>query len=527
MQVSIVVPAFNEQQRVARTLRQLASYFSETGHSLELIVVDDGSEDNTAEIVGGLGGTTLIRFQHNRGKGAALRRGIGAASGDLIFLVDADLPYSAKAFDRSLPMLKQGACDAVIGARDLPDSQLDPSYPRHRIYMGRAFSHIVNRVLPLGIFDTQCGFKGFRAEVLKKATLYTNQRDYTLDIELLLILRTWGYRIERIPVELIHHHGSKIRTFADSFSMLKSLLRISSDFRRRTYPPSSPQPALEVVPCPLCSSDDSRVLARIAERRFKRCRHCLTIFQSPRLSADLLDRQYDQAYFESGDLMTGYPDYDHRQDLQVRTAAWQWKEVERTLTGGQPTRILDVGCGSSHFLKQGPAAEKDCWGVDLVDLGNEGQMNFRRGSFLEVDLPEGSFDLIVFNDSFEHFPDSGAVLKRSHRLLRPGGTLMINMPDPDSWIARISGTSWISFKNEHLVLYTRAGGRRLFEQHSFRQLRRFPSWQAVDWQYLRPRLQRASPFLAVLLGAVLKHAPGRGFWVPTSGSTWILSKQES
>ena len=154
MQVSIVVPAFNEEQRVARTLRELTSYFSETDHSLELIVVDDGSEDRTAEIVRGQVGARLLQLENNRGKGAALRRGIQAASGELVFLVDADLPYSAGAFDRSLPMLIGGGCDAVIGACDLPDSQVDPSYPRHRIYMGRAFSHIVNRVLPLGIFDT-------------------------------------------------------------------------------------------------------------------------------------------------------------------------------------------------------------------------------------------------------------------------------------------------------------------------------------------------------------------------------------
>ena len=188
MQVSIVVPAFNEEQRVARTLRELTSYFSETDHSLELIVVDDGSEDRTAEIVRGQVGARLLQLENNRGKGAALRRGIQAASGDLVFLVDADLPYSAGAFDRSLPMLIEGGCDAVIGARDLPDSQVDPSYPRHRIYMGRAFSHIVgrafshivNRVLPLGIFDTQCGFKGFRGEVVEEGhPLYQSEGLHT------------------------------------------------------------------------------------------------------------------------------------------------------------------------------------------------------------------------------------------------------------------------------------------------------------------------------------------------------------
>ncbi len=522
MQVSVVVPAFNEEKRVARTLRELTSYFCGTGHSLELIVVDDGSEDRTAEIVRDQVGVRLLQLEQNRGKGAALVRGIEASSGELIFLVDADLPYSTGAFDSALRYLSEDGCDAVIGARDLPASEQDPSYPRHRIFMGQAFSHIVNRVLPLGVFDTQCGFKGFRGDVLKRAALYTNQRDYTLDIELLLILKTWGHRIERIPVQLVHHHGSKIRTFRDSFAMLRSLLRIWRRFRRRTYPTEPPELALEPVPCPACSSDRSQALTCIDAHRFCRCRECLTIFQSPRLSADLLNRQYDRTYFESEDIMTGYPDYEHRKDLQIQTAEWQWKEVEKISTGRQLSRILDVGCGSSHFLRLGFATEKDCWGVDLIDLGSEPHIEFRLGSFLEVDLPESFFDLIVFNDSFEHFPASRAVLKRCRKLLRPGGALMINMPDPDSWVARFSGTSWISFKREHLVLYPRAAARGLFEECSFRPLRRIASRQAVDWQYVEPRLRRVSPFLAVLSGALLNRLPGHWFWVPTSGSIWVL-----
>ena len=188
--------------------------------------------------------------------------------------------------------------------------------------------------------------------------------------------------------------------------MLRSLLRIWRRFRRRTYPTEPPELALEPVPCPACSSDRSQALTCIDAHRFCRCRECLTIFQSPRLSADLLNRQYDRTYFESEDIMTGYPDYEHRKDLQIQTAEWQWKEVEKISTGRQLSRILDVGCGSSHFLRLGFATEKDCWGVDLIDLGSEPHIEFRLGSFLEVDLPESFFDLIVFNDSFEHFPAS-------------------------------------------------------------------------------------------------------------------------
>ncbi len=526
MQVSVVIPAYDERQRISETLRELVAYFSSTSHSFELIVVDDGSRDATATIVTALDQPCikLVRNVSNQGKGSALRKGIAAAGGQLLFLVDADLPYSTRAFDTSLPLLLGGA-HAVIGARDLPDSQLDPSYPRHRIWMGRVFSYIVNRLLPLDIFDTQCGFKGFRADVLKKAALFASRRDYTLDIELLLILRRWGSQIQKIPVQLVHHHGSKIRTVRDSLAMFRAVLRIRRNLSAGAYPGEPPTQPMRSVACPLCRSSDTRPIAGNGVHRFCRCGSCRTILQTPRLSDGILDQQYDQSYFQSEDLMAGYPDYSHRPDLQQKTAAWQWQQIEDS-GGRRPwQRLLDIGCGSSHLLELGLRKGRECWGVDLVDLQLDPSIQFRKGSFLEVDLPEQFFDLVVFNDSFEHFPDPAKVLNRCRKLLRPGGRLVINMPDPDSWVARFSGTSWISFKREHLLLYARGASHRLFAASSFFVLRRFSSWQAVDWPYLEPRLARVSAAASFLSGLLFKLVPVRSFWVPTSGSTWVLESR--
>ena len=523
MQVSIVIPAFNERQRISRTLHELVAYFTSTTRSFELIVVDDGSQDSTSSLVSALKEPTIRLFQTetNKGKGSALRKGIEAARGELVFLVDADLPYSTKAFDTSLPLLNAGA-DAVIGARNLPGSQLDNSYPLQRIWMGKCFSYIVNHVLPLDIFDTQCGFKGFRTSILKKAALFTSRRDYTFDIELLLILKRWNSKIERIPVHLVHHHGSKIRTIRDSAAMLKSLLQIRRNLGRSLYPKSPPIQTMQSISCPLCG--ESKVLPITGNNihRFCRCQSCQTFIQTPRLSKQSLDKQYHRGYFKSGNVMSGYLNYSHRQDLKKKTAEWQWSQIRNSTKSLRLNRLLDVGCGISQFLELGLSKGRECWGVDLVHLKLDPQIQFRAGSFLEVDLPEDFFDLIVFNDSFEHFPDPVEVLNRCRTLLRSGGLLIINMPDPNSWIARLSGTSWISFKQEHLLLYPRAASRKLFKYCSFLFVRRFSSWQSVDWKYLKPRLQRVSPTTSFVFALFLKLMPIRSFWVPTSGSTWVL-----
>ena len=172
----------------------------------------------------------------NRGKGAALRGGIASTRGRFVFFLDADLPYGLDFLERGLGLLRAGRCDAVIGARDLPESSYDTSYPRLRVWSGNFFSRLVGWLLPLRIYDTQCGFKGFRGEVVRPAVDLTQADGYTLDIELLLLLRIWEMRIGTLPVRLERHHGSKIRLLRDSIAMLRDTLRIRRRYRHGEYP---------------------------------------------------------------------------------------------------------------------------------------------------------------------------------------------------------------------------------------------------------------------------------------------------
>lgn len=240
MELSVVIPAYNEQERIGPTLRGVTEFLRNRAEEFEILVVDDGSQDATSKVVEEFGDESirLLRLPGNQGKGAALRQGIAKTRGRRVFFLDADLPYSLDFLEKGLELLRSGQADAVIGARNLAGSSYDPSYPRLRVWSGNLFSRLVGFLLPLDIYDTQCGFKGFRGDVVRQAVGLTEASGYTLDIELLLLLRVWEMRIQPLPVRLERHHGSKIRLFRDSLCMLRDTLQIRRRYRKGKYPGS-------------------------------------------------------------------------------------------------------------------------------------------------------------------------------------------------------------------------------------------------------------------------------------------------
>ncbi len=238
MEISVVIPAYNEEDRIGPTLRGVIGFLRDRANPFEILVVDDGSQDATCSVVQRFAGDSvrLIRLARNQGKGAALRNGLGQARGRFVFFLDADLPYGLDFMERGLDLLRSKQADAVIGARNLPGSSYDPSYPRLRVWSGNLFSRLVGLLLPLRIYDTQCGFKGFRGDVVRSAVRFSEADGYTLDIELLLLLRLWKMRIRPLPVRLERHHGSKVRLVRDSLKMLRDTLRIRRRYRKGKYP---------------------------------------------------------------------------------------------------------------------------------------------------------------------------------------------------------------------------------------------------------------------------------------------------
>lgn len=233
--LSVVVPAYNEESRIALTLEQLSTYLGRQEYSWEIIVADDGSMDATASIVSDWASSNglirLVRLDH-RGKGWAVQQGMLAARGEYRFLCDADLSMPVEQIDRFVAQAGDSP-DIVLGSRELPDSRRIGE-PARRHIMGRVFNLVIRVLAVPGIRDTQCGFKLFKAETT--APLFESQvlEGFAFDVEILCLARLLGLDIREIAIDWHYREGSKVRPVRDSFRMVRDVLRVRSRLKNRT-----------------------------------------------------------------------------------------------------------------------------------------------------------------------------------------------------------------------------------------------------------------------------------------------------
>ncbi len=238
--LSVIIPAFNESERIVSTLNSVAAYLGAQSYSWEILVVDDGSSDDTAYLVNStardISGIRLLRREHF-GKGWAVRAGMLEARGRYRFMCDADLAMPIEWLDRFLENMSVGM-DIVIGSREIAGAmRLDE--PRYRHVMGRVFNWVVRAVAVRGFQDTQCGFKCFSEDAAHELFSRQRARRMGFDAEILYLAIKMGYSVIEIPVEWRHQEGSKVRPGADSIDMLKDALLIrlrdiSGRYRRKT-----------------------------------------------------------------------------------------------------------------------------------------------------------------------------------------------------------------------------------------------------------------------------------------------------
>lgn len=237
--LSVIVPAYNEEVRLAESLPRIFEYLAAQPYTSEIIVVDDGSSDRTSELATRLGAghnCRVLRNEPNRGKGYSIRRGMLEARGQYRVFSDADLSTPIEEIEKFWPFVNDGYA-VVIGSRAVAGSDLVVRQRFYRELMGRTFNLFVQLLLVGGIRDTQCGFKLFSAEAAKAVFPRQTLTGFSFDVELLVLARKLGFQIKEAPVRWINSPASKVSAWRDSTRMFYDLLCLK--FRRPAAPPST------------------------------------------------------------------------------------------------------------------------------------------------------------------------------------------------------------------------------------------------------------------------------------------------
>jgi dolichyl-phosphate beta-glucosyltransferase len=234
--LSIVVPAYNEEHRLPQTLPRIVEFLRAQEYPGEVIVIDDGSADRTASVVEGIAADAplvkLIRNEH-RGKGYAVKTGVLAATGDYIFLCDADLSMPIEDVAHFLPPTLE-EFDVAIGSREMEGARRRDE-PALRHLMGRIFNTIVRLLAVRGFQDTQAGFKCFAREAAHEMFPYQTMDGFGFDVEILFIAQKRGYRIVEVPINWYYMSNSRVSPVSDSIRMVREVIQVRLNDWRGLY----------------------------------------------------------------------------------------------------------------------------------------------------------------------------------------------------------------------------------------------------------------------------------------------------
>jgi len=242
--LSIVVPAYNEARRLAETLPVIIEYLNHAYPRAELIVVDDGSSDGTAEVANsvlaspGSIGTSVITYQENRGKGYAVRRGLLASQSPVALFSDADLSAPITETPKLVDPIEEGEFDVTFGSRALDRRLIGTHQPWRREQGGRVFNFIVRLATGLPFWDTQCGFKAFRMSACRPIVEAANIDRFGFDVELLYVSQLAGLRLREIPVRWDHKVGAldaSSNYARDSLRMINEVKKIRQQVDKGIY----------------------------------------------------------------------------------------------------------------------------------------------------------------------------------------------------------------------------------------------------------------------------------------------------
>jgi dolichyl-phosphate beta-glucosyltransferase len=224
--ISVIIPAYNEEDRISSTLDKIINYLDSKNYNYEIIVVDDGSSDKTDLVVRNFGlKVRYIKQFKNMGKGAAVRRGMLEAKGEIRLFSDADLSTPIYEIEKLLSEINNGF-DIVIGNRAMNPDNIKEHQPFYRELMGKTFNRIVQLLLIKGITDTQCGFKAYSSKAAIEIFEKSKINGFSFDVESLYLASKSGYKISQVSVEWYNDIRTKVDPIKDSIKMLIEILKI-------------------------------------------------------------------------------------------------------------------------------------------------------------------------------------------------------------------------------------------------------------------------------------------------------------
>ena len=240
VQLSVIIPAYNEHSCIGESLVRLQEYARAAAWKTEILVIDDGSSDGTfaiAKSISAVPPVTIKVLQQpvNQGKGAAVKRGVMEATGEILAYMDSDLSYDLQALDSARDLILSDRADIVIGDRTHPQSRNVKPYPWHRKISGVLFSLLIQVFLFRDVFDTLCGFKCFSVSCARELFPLLTIDGFGFDVELLFLAAKRRRRIRKIPVILNHSHDSSVRILRDSVTMFFDLFKIRRNYRKGCY----------------------------------------------------------------------------------------------------------------------------------------------------------------------------------------------------------------------------------------------------------------------------------------------------
>ena len=234
MKFSLCIPMYNESKIIGDTAKTLSAFMSKNFDDYEIIFSDDGSVDNSADIVNGLSlpNVKVVGYSENRGKGAAVRTAVLESTGDVVMFTDSDLAYGTSVITAVAEEFnKTTDCDVVVGSRNIGSDGYD-GYTFIRKLASKSYIAFLKTVGGLKISDSQCGCKAFRGDAARKIFSYCEVDRFAFDFEAILIAGKLGYKIAEIPVKIVNHRDSKVNVVKDAVKMMKDILLIKKRIKK-------------------------------------------------------------------------------------------------------------------------------------------------------------------------------------------------------------------------------------------------------------------------------------------------------